>query len=62
MTATKDLLAGMYRQIFMIRTFENQCIKLYRSGAIRGDLANGPDTRRPAPDPRGRDRVCRART
>jgi len=33
---SKELLAMMYRQIFMIRTFETRCIKLYRSGAIRG--------------------------
>ena len=35
-SATKELLTKMYRQIFMIRNFEIQCIKLYRSGAIRG--------------------------
>jgi len=33
---SKELLSNMYRQIFKIRTFETQCIKLYRSGAIRG--------------------------
>jgi pyruvate dehydrogenase E1 component alpha subunit len=32
----KDLLAGLYRQLFRIRNFETQCIKLYRSGDIRG--------------------------
>ncbi len=32
----RELMARMYRQIFKIRTFETQCIKLYRSGAIRG--------------------------
>ncbi len=33
---SKELLTIMYRQIFLIRTFETRCIKLYRSGAIRG--------------------------
>lgn len=33
---SKELLTMMYRQIFLIRTFETRCIKLYRSGAIRG--------------------------
>lgn len=33
---SRELLAMMYRQIFLIRTFETRCIKLYRSGAIRG--------------------------
>lgn len=36
MVVSKELLAKMYRQIFMIRTFEIRCIKLYRSGAIKG--------------------------
>ncbi|UCF97796.1 MAG: thiamine pyrophosphate-dependent dehydrogenase E1 component subunit alpha [Spirochaetaceae bacterium] len=33
---SKELLMTMYRQIFLIRTFETRCIKLYRSGAIKG--------------------------
>jgi TPP-dependent pyruvate/acetoin dehydrogenase alpha subunit len=33
---SKELLLTMYRQIFLIRTFETRCIKLYRSGAIKG--------------------------
>jgi len=33
---SEELLTMMYRQIFLIRTFETRCIKLYRSGAIRG--------------------------
>jgi pyruvate dehydrogenase E1 component alpha subunit len=33
---SKELLTMMYRQILLIRTFETRCIKLYRSGAIRG--------------------------
>ncbi len=33
---SKDVLAEMYRQLYTIRTFETQCIKLYRSGLIRG--------------------------
>ncbi len=32
----RELMERMYRQIFTIRTFETQCIKLYRSGAVRG--------------------------
>ena len=34
--ASKDLLTKMFRQMYMIRVFETQCIKLYRSGDIRG--------------------------
>lgn len=33
---SQELLTRMYRLIYTIRTFETQCIKLYRSGAIRG--------------------------
>lgn len=32
----KDLLMHMFRQMYTIRVFESQCIKLYRKGAIRG--------------------------
>ena len=34
--ATNDLLTRMFRQMYTIRVFETQCIKLYRSGDIRG--------------------------
>ena len=33
---TKDCLAELYRQLLLIRQFENRCIKLYRQGEIRG--------------------------
>jgi len=32
----KELLTSMYRNLYAIRTFENECIKLYRKGLIRG--------------------------
>ncbi|MBN2090719.1 thiamine pyrophosphate-dependent dehydrogenase E1 component subunit alpha [candidate division KSB1 bacterium] len=33
---SKDLLKELYRTLFRIRTFETECIKLYRQGLIRG--------------------------
>lgn len=33
---SKDLLSRMYRNLYAIRTFESECIKLYRKGLIRG--------------------------
>jgi len=35
---SKDLLKELYRTLFRIRTFETECIKLYRQGLIRGDF------------------------
>lgn len=35
---TKSFLAELYRQLALIRRFEQQCIKLYRKGLIRGYL------------------------
>lgn len=34
--ASKEFLSGLYRQLYTIRVFESQCVKLYRSGLIRG--------------------------
>ncbi len=33
---SKDLLKELYRTLYKIRTFETECIKLYRQGLIRG--------------------------
>jgi pyruvate dehydrogenase E1 component alpha subunit len=33
---SNDLLRAMYRQLYTIRVFETECIKLYRNGKIRG--------------------------
>jgi len=33
---SKDFLTGLYRMLYTIRTFENQCIQLYRQGFIVG--------------------------
>ncbi len=35
---TKSFLAELYRQLVLIRRFEQECIKLYRKGLIRGYL------------------------
>lgn len=35
-TYSKAFLAGLYRQVYLIREFETRCIKLYRQGLIRG--------------------------
>lgn len=35
-TVSDELLKKMYRQMYTIRQFETQCIKLYRKGLIRG--------------------------
>jgi pyruvate dehydrogenase E1 component alpha subunit len=36
MKLSKELLRTFYKNLYTIRTFENQCIKLYRHGEIRG--------------------------